>query len=157
MVDVVDHDTRSRMMASIKNKNTSPEMIVRRMLHGEGYRYRLHGSKLPGRPDLVLRKYTAVIFVNGCFWHGHQCHLFKWPKTRPEFWKTKINGNVTRDEVTLTKLKKMGWRVCRVWECAVKGKTKRNPEDIAGSLVQWLGTSNPELEICGDPVDRVNI
>lgn len=93
MADVVDRKTRSRMMAGISTKNTKPELVVRRLLHRMGFRFRLHHKDLPGKPDLVLPSYDVAVLVNGCFWHGHECHLFKWPKTNTQFWKKKINGN----------------------------------------------------------------
>jgi DNA mismatch endonuclease (patch repair protein) len=109
------------MMSGIQ-KDTSPEMLVRKALFREGYRYRLHYPMLPGRPDLVLPKYRAVILVNGCFWHGHGCHLFKWPISRTDFWRKKISGNVERDRRNLAKYHEAGWRVLVIWECALKGR-----------------------------------
>jgi DNA mismatch endonuclease, patch repair protein len=97
MADIVPKAKRSEMMAGIRGKNTRPEMLVRRALHAHGYRFRLHRKDLPGKPDIVLPKYRAVIFVHGCFWHGHDCHLFKWPKTREDFWIQKIKNNQERD------------------------------------------------------------
>ena len=95
--DSVTPDVRSRMMAGIRGKNTKPELAMRSALHRRGFRFRLHCKELPGKPDLVFRKFRAVIFVHGCFWHGHGCHLFKWPKTRSEFWQQKIHSNIDRD------------------------------------------------------------
>ena len=123
MVDVVDKATRSRMMSGIRGKDTRPEMIVRRALHKAGYRYRLHDKKLPGKPDIVLPKYKTVIFVHGCFWHGHNCKYFKWPRTRPEFWREKISGNVERDRKAFAKLEKLGWRVVVIWECETRNSS----------------------------------
>lgn len=120
MADVVDAATRSRMMAGIRGKDTKPEMIVRRALHARGFRYTLHNRKLPGSPDLCFPKYRAVIFVHGCFWHGHECELFQWPKTRQEFWQEKIGANRKRDRRVVRELRRQGWRVITVWECAVK-------------------------------------
>ncbi len=120
MVDIVDSETRSRMMSSIRGKDTRPEILVRQALHAQGYRFRLHDKKLPGRPDIVLKKHKTVIFVHGCFWHGHDCKYFKWPKTRPEFWRQKIEGNKARDEMHQQKLKELGWNVKVVWECELK-------------------------------------
>ena len=148
-MDVVDRQTRSRMMAGIKGQNTSPELAVRKALHREGYRYSLHSRKLPGRPDLVLRKNGAVIFVNGCFWHGHKCHLFRWPRTRPKFWKKKINGNIKRDIRNRELLCDMGWRACVIWECSLRGKTRLGIEAVIGSLENWIPSSEPHLEIRG--------
>ena len=99
MTDVVDSKTRSRMMSNIRDRNTKPEIKIRQALHAKGFRYRLHDKKLPGKPDLVFPKYKAVIQINGCFWHGHSCPLFKWPLTRVEFWQNKIGGNIKRDQL----------------------------------------------------------
>jgi len=122
MADIVDTETRSRMMSGIKGKNTRPEMIVRRALHKAGYRYRLHRKDLPGNPDIVLPKYKTVIFVHGCFWHHHDCKNFKWPKTREEFWRAKIEGNVERDRKAYAALEALGWKVIVIWECETREK-----------------------------------
>lgn len=111
MTDIVDRLTRSRMMSGIKGKDTKPELIVRRELHKRGYRYKLHDNTLPGKPDVVFPKYKAIIEVHGCFWHKHDCHIFKWPKSKQEFWKAKILGNVARDQKNIAKLNTKGWRV----------------------------------------------
>lgn len=111
MADTVPPDVRSRMMAGIKAKDTKPELIIRRGLHAMGFRFRLHAKGLPGKPDLVLRKYRAVIFVNGCFWHGHECVLFKWPKSRADFWREKINRNRHNDRVNSAKLGRVDKRL----------------------------------------------
>lgn len=121
MVDVVDRVTRSRMMAGIRAKNTRPEIAIRHALHRLGFRYRLHPSDMPGKPDLVLPKHGAVIFVNGCFWHGHDCSLFKLPTTRRDFWKTKMRRNRARDRKVVIELGKLGWRCLTIWECAFRG------------------------------------
>ena len=119
--DVVDAATRSRMMAAIKGRDTKPEMIVRRGLHRRGFRFRLHDRALPGRPDLIFPRHRAVIFVHGCFWHGHDCPFFRWPKSRPEFWRAKIGANIERDRAVRTALRAADWRVLTVWECAFLG------------------------------------
>lgn len=124
MADVHDTNTRSRNMAAIKGKNTKPEMVVRRFLFANGFRYRLHDKKLPGKPDIVLPKYKTVIFVHGCFWHGHEgCKYFVVPKTRTEWWLNKINGNKENDIKIMSALKKLGWKVITVWECGLKKKS----------------------------------
>ena len=108
-------------MAAIRAKNTKPEIIVRKFLFSKGFRYRLYHKRLPGHPDLVMRKYRTCIFVNGCFWHGHDnCKAFKMPKTNTEFWKDKIERNKTRDKEGLMQLSKMGWHTIVVWECQLK-------------------------------------
>src|SRR5690606_16975078 len=100
--DIVSPKTRSRMMSGIRGKNTRPELILRSALHRKGFRFRLHRKDLPGRPDMIFPQYRAVLFVHGCFWHGHNCHLFKWPSTREEFWREKIAGNIKRDKRQIT-------------------------------------------------------
>src|SRR6476469_8441462 len=98
------------MMSGIRGKDTNPEMILRRGLHRRGFRFRLHGSELPGKPDLIFPRHRAVLFAHGCFWHGHGCHLFKWPKSREQFWRTKIGQNCERDRIAVAKLRENGWR-----------------------------------------------
>lgn len=121
MADVMTPEQRSRCMAAIKGKNTKPEMIVRKYLFFRGLRFRVQVRKLPGNPDIVLPKYKTVIFVNGCFWHGHEgCKYFRLPKSNVEFWKEKIERNVARDARNEAELKVLGWRVIRVWECEIK-------------------------------------
>ena len=146
MTDVVDSETRSRMMSGIRGKDTRPELEVRRQLHRLGFRYRLHEKKLPGKPDIILKKYNAVIFIHGCFWHRHNCRLFKWPKTRPEFWKQKINKNHENDIKVLDNLQSTGWRVCIVWECSIKGSSKNIPM-VSELIARWLKSNKPMLEI----------
>ena len=149
MIDVVDKKTRSRMMSGIKGKDTKPELLVRKILFKNGYRYKLHDKCLPGKPDLVLPKYNAVIFIHGCFWHGHDCHLFKWPSTRPDFWKNKINRNVEVDKMNCKKLKQEGWYILTIWECALKGKGKLQDDDLMESIVSWLIYSKRDKTIRG--------
>lgn len=141
MTDIVDTKTRSRMMSGIKGKNTAMELRIRKALFRRGFRYRIHGPKLPGRPDMVFPKYNAVILVNGCFWHGHDCHLFKWPKTRVEFWKDKIEGNRKRDIRNISELQEMGYRVLTIWECAIRGRSEQNFNSIIDDIDEWLGHS----------------
>jgi DNA mismatch endonuclease (patch repair protein) len=121
MADVHSKEIRSKNMAAIKGKNTRPEMLVRKFLYAHGYRYRLHDKKLPGKPDIVLPKYKTVIFVHGCFWHGHKnCKYFVVPKTRTEWWLNKINGNIANDVKAAKALKKEGWKIINLWECGLK-------------------------------------
>lgn len=127
MADVVDKATRSRMMSGIRSKDTKPELLIRSALHKLGLRYRLHVRDLPGKPDLVFPKYRSVIFVHGCFWHGHNCRYFKWPGTRAEFWRRKILENCRRDTESNKRLKTARWRSTTVWECELKGQT---PESL---------------------------
>jgi DNA mismatch endonuclease, patch repair protein len=120
MVDVVDRATRSRMMAGIKGGHTKPEREVRSALHRLGFRFRLH-AKLPGRPDLVLPRYRAVIFVHGCFWHRHKgCRFSTTPSTNVEFWNAKFQANVARDKIKAGELEALGWRVITIWACRTK-------------------------------------
>src|SRR5215813_7107073 len=109
MADVVSPAVRSRMMAGIRSTNTKPELFLRSGLHRAGFRFRLHAKEVPGKPDVVFPRYGAAIFVNGCFWHRHDCHLFKMPSTRPEFWRQKIERNVQRDAVVRQQLGDAGW------------------------------------------------
>ena len=128
--DVLTLEQRRLVMSRIRGKDTKPEMLMRRGLHGRGLRYRLHGKNIPGKPDMVFPKYRTVVFVHGCFWHGHGCSLFKWPKTRAAFWKDKIERNMARDRLALAALKADEWRVLVVWECALKGKHRRDLQDV---------------------------
>ena len=121
MTDIVDQQTRSRMMSGMRGKNTKPELALRRALHARGFRFRLHSSKVPGRPDLVLPKHRAVVFVHGCFWHRHEgCRYATSPATRQAFWQAKFDANVARDNAVRTTLLDDGWRVATVWECALR-------------------------------------
>lgn len=124
-MDVHDKKTRSYNMSRIKGKNTKPEEIVRKYLFSKGFRYRKNDKKLPGTPDIVLPKYKTVIFVNGCFWHGHKdCRYFVIPKTNTDFWLNKINTNIERDKHKQEALKELGWNVIVVWECELKKQTR---------------------------------
>ena len=139
MADIVSPAKRSRMMAGIKGKDTKPEIIVRKLLHARGYRFRLQRKDLPGRPDIVLPKYRTVIFVQGCFWHGHgDCGLFRLPKSRTDFWKEKIGGNIERDRKKLEALLELDWRVLWVWECTVKGKDRLKADDLIDVVSGFL-------------------
>jgi DNA mismatch endonuclease (patch repair protein) len=121
MTDWVSKETRSRIMAAIPQKNTSPEMTVRSLIHRMGFRYGLHGKRLPGKPDIVLSKYKAVIFVHGCFWHQHpECKKAKRPASNLEYWNPKLDENVRRDAENTERLIAKGWRVCVVWQCQIK-------------------------------------
>jgi len=119
-MDTLTQEQRSRVMAAIKGKDTKPEMIVRKYLFACGYRFRVNHPRLPGRPDIVLRKYRTAIFVNGCFWHGHDCGAYKLPKTNEEFWSRKIGRNKERDREEQVRLAAMGWHCITVWECELK-------------------------------------
>lgn len=139
MVDTVTPAKRSEMMVGIKGKNTKPEILIRKLLHSLGFRFRLHNASLPGRPDIVLMKYKKVVFVQGCFWHGHaNCHIFRLPKSRTDFWRSKISGNKHRDSEKTRSLIEAGWRILYVWECATKGKNKLDEVELAHKLAQAL-------------------
>jgi len=126
-------------------------MTIRKGLHARGYRYRLHPRKLPGRPDLILPRYNVAIFVNGCFWHGHKCQLFRWPETRKTFWKKKILGNIERDKIKLSQLSDLGWRVMVIWECSLKGKNRLAVPDVLNSAEDFIISSDMHsIEISGD-------
>lgn len=150
MNDVVDSATRSRMMSGIKGKNTKPELMVRSGLHRLGYRFRLHRKDLPGKPDLVFAKHRAVIFVHGCFWHYHDCHLFKMPSTRREFWETKIGRNRERDREVQAALRAAGWRSLVIWECALKGKGRLEADEVLARAVTWLEGNVADGEVSGE-------
>jgi DNA mismatch endonuclease (patch repair protein) len=137
MVDVVDAATRSRMMSGIRGRNTKPEVLIRSLLHRNGLRFRLDARDLPGRPDIVLPRFRAVVFVHGCFWHGHGCPLFKWPQTRPDFWRDKIGRNRSNDRRAVDALLERGWRVAVIWECALRG-ANRDVAGVIGRLTGWL-------------------
>lgn len=146
-MDVHSPLVRSKNMRAIRNKNTKPELCLRKALHAKGLRFRLNVRKLPGTPDIVFPKYHAVIFVHGCFWHGHGCHLFKWPKTNSDFWKKKITHNREVDAEVEKKLKAQEWRYALVWECALKGRERDNLANLVNRLDKWLRSSSPSLII----------
>jgi DNA mismatch endonuclease (patch repair protein) len=150
MSDVVSTEKRSQMMSGIRSKDTKPEIQIRKGLHARGYRYRLHESNLPGKPDLTLKKHNAVIFVHGCFWHVHECHLFKWPKTREDWWREKLSGNVKKDKENIDSLLDSGWRVLIVWECALKGKTRLPIDNILDEISEWIDGKGELKEIQGE-------
>lgn len=144
MADVHNKETRSFNMSRIKGKNTKPEMLVRQFLHAKGFRYRLHVKDLPGKPDIVLQKYKTAIFIQGCFWHGHdQCKYYVVPKTKTDWWLTKINGNKAKDIINIELLRKASWRVIEIWECELKPKQKSNTLDnLLAYLTQSFLTKN---------------
>jgi DNA mismatch endonuclease (patch repair protein) len=156
MADVVSVAMRSRMMAGIRGKNTKPEMIIRRGLHASGFRYLLHDKRLPGKPDLVFPKHRAVIFVHGCFWHGHDCHLFKWPKTRKVFWRKKIERNRWLDKQAISELQKLGWRIGIVWECSIKGRTKLAEGRAVALCAKWLCLRKRNFVLLGKANERTS-
>ena len=138
VADILTPEQRRLVMSRIRSKDTKPEMLLRRGLHGRGLRYRLHGADIPGKPDMVFPKLRTVVFVHGCFWHGHGCSLFKWPKTRATFWKTKINRNMERDREVRVALKTAEWRAIVVWECALRGKYRRALPDVLSDAEAFI-------------------
>jgi DNA mismatch endonuclease (patch repair protein) len=138
MADSMTAAERSAMMARIKGKDTRPELAVRRILHSAGFRYRLHAKDLPGRPDIVLRSRKTLVFVNGCFWHGHDCHGTRLPKSNRRFWNTKIKANMDRDARNLAECRRLGWRVLVVWECALRGRGRLNTNRLSTEITAWL-------------------
>ena len=150
MADIKSPAARSKNMAAIKGKNTKPELLIRKALYARGFRYRLHDTKLPGKPDLVLKKYNAIILIHGCFWHKHDCYLFKWPATRVDFWKNKIESNVIRDAKQKEAYKELGWKILTIWECALKGKNKLDFNQVIDRIELWLLTATEDSEIKGE-------
>ncbi|MHA3062870.1 very short patch repair endonuclease [Acinetobacter sp. ANC 4641] len=147
MMDIVDSATRSRMMAGIKSRNTKPELLIRSILHHRGFRFRLHVKDLPGKPDIVLPKYHTVIFIHGCFWHGHEnCRLFKLPGTRSEFWQKKIETNRKNDSRSVGSLREKDWKVCVVWECRIR-KEKKDLSQLADIISSFIKGSDSFLEL----------
>ena len=149
MADIVDPATRSRMMAGIRGTNTQPELSIRRALHRLGFRYSLRTAKTPGKPDIAFPSRRAAVFVNGCFWHGHDCRLFRLPATREEFWRAKIERNRARDAIVTKLLADAGWRQLIVWECAIRGKN-RSIEPVIELAADWLRNGQENTEIRGE-------
>ncbi len=149
MADIVTPEVRSRMMAGIRGRDTKPELVLRKGLHRAGFRYRLHARGLPGKPDMVFPKHGAVIFAHGCFWHGHDCALFRWPTSRQDFWREKITGNRERDARVKDSLLAAGWRVLTVWECAIKGTGRLATGNVISACASWLQSANHSHEIRG--------
>ncbi len=145
MVDVVDKQTRSRMMAGIRGKNTKPELLLRRALHAHGFRYRIHNQKLPGKPDLVFPMYKAIVFIHGCFWHRHpECWWNTTPSSNADFWEGKLGKNVERDTRTVDDLRLRGWRIAIVWECSFR---LFEVEQVAARVEEWLPSDRQSLTI----------
>lgn len=147
MPEKISPETRSRMMSGIRGKDTKPELLIRRHLHAQGFRFRLFARDLPGRPDIVLPRWRVVVFAHGCFWHGHQgCSFFRLPKTRPEFWEAKIERNAERDSLAIEQLRAAGWRVAVIWECALR----KHPDRTLRALVSFVRSTRRFMEV-GSP------
>ena len=136
MSDIYSKEKRSLIMSKISGKNTKPEILIRKLLHSQGFRFQLHKKELPGKPDIVFSKYKKVIFVNGCFWHGHKnCSRSKLPTTNKEFWSAKIYGNKKKDKSNYIKLKKLGWNYLVIWQCEI---SKKNLEKLSNKFISFL-------------------
>lgn len=141
MADKHSKEIRSKNMSHIRSTNTKPEETVRKYLFSRGFRYRKNVRTLPGCPDIVLRKYKAVVFVNGCFWHRHDCGRFVWPSSNKEYWEKKICGNVARDKRNYDELKSLGWKVIFVWECQLKkAELDKTMEHVIKEIKKWMYT-----------------
>jgi DNA mismatch endonuclease (patch repair protein) len=151
-MDIVNPKTRSRMMSGIRNRNTKPEIIIRKGLFNRGLRYRINDKKVFGKPDIVLKKYNAIIFIHGCFWHGHiGCKNFKIPSSNTDFWTNKIDINRHRDGEVLNYLRATGWRICIVWECAVRGKYQLTKiDETIKNIYNWIVSDNIWLEVASE-------
>lgn len=151
-MDVLSPENRHKNMSHIRSKNTKPEKQIRSVLFRAGFRYRICDKRYPGKPDLIFPHYYAVIFINGCFWHAHEgCRYFVFPKSNQEFWQKKFQRNKERDAENLKYYKENCWRVCFVWECAIRGKNSKNKIDsVKDQIIEWLESpEEPFLEIKG--------
>lgn len=146
-MDIVSKNKRSEMMSGIQGKNTKPELRIRKALFNRGFRYRLYSKKLPGKPDIILKQWRAIIFIHECFWHGHNCHLFKWPSTRIEFWRKKIGNTAIRDKRIVNELKEKNWRVAIVWECSMRGKYRQDFESVIDQIAGFIKSDDHFVEI----------
>lgn len=145
--DTLTPEQRHRCMSSIKAKSTKHEVKIGNALRERFIEFNAHDSSLPGKPDFVIPKYGAVIFVHGCFWHQHQCHLFRWPFTRQEFWKTKLTGNAKVDRRNERLLKEQGWWVLKIWECTLKGKKRIEFDRLMDRVEHWIRFEERNLSI----------
>ncbi|MBY8317171.1 DNA mismatch endonuclease Vsr [Vibrio fluvialis] len=148
-MDVHDKATRSRNMRAIKSQDTKPELLIRQLLHGHGFRFRVSYPGLPGRPDIWMAKWNTAIFVNGCFWHKHDCKMFKLPKTRTDFWLKKLEGNHNRDKKMILELSSSGIRVLVIWECALKGSSRLSSEIMLTLIKTFFLSGKQTAEISG--------
>lgn len=152
MTDVLTSEQRHRNMSHIRSQDTAPEMIVRRGLHAMGFRFRLRDPALPGRPDVVLKRHHAVVFVHGCFWHGHGCPMFRLPGTHREYWAAKIEFNQRRDTRVVEALLNDGWRIVIVWECSLRGRGRLTDGTAIELCADFLRSGRAGIfEIKGNP------
>ena len=149
MTDNISPEKRSEVMSRVRSKDTTPELLIRKGLHAQGFRYRLHAKDMPGKPDLVFPRYKSVILIHGCFWHGHSCHLYRFPKSNTDYWKRKIARNITRDVTNRQLLYDKGWRVLIIWECAIKGRERLEFKNVVELAAAWLRSANSITEIKG--------
>lgn len=149
MADIISRANRSALMSRIGRSGTKPEMFVRKGLHRDGFRFRADCRTLPGSPDLVFARYRATILVHGCFWHGHDCHLFRLPGTRPEFWSAKISRNRERDVEVVKALSDQGFRTLVIWECALRGRSPAEAESVIVRAGKWLKAGSGNATIRG--------
>ena len=148
-MDVLTPEQRRRNMSRIRGRDTKPELVLRRALHAAGQRFRLHVPRLPGRPDLVFPRYRPVILVHGCFWHGHDCPLFRLPGTRADFWAAKIATNRERDRRNLEALQAAGWRALTVWECCLKGPARQPLSQVTDGCISFLKGQDLHADLKG--------
>lgn len=151
MSDVLPPEQRRLNMSRIKGRDTKPELLIRRGLHAHGFRYRLHERKLPGSPDIVFPSYRVAILVHGCFWHGHDCSMFRMPETRRQFWSAKIAANQARDTRVHEALLALGWRVLTVWECCLRGVYRCPLESILDICEKFILGGEQTLTIRSEP------
>jgi DNA mismatch endonuclease (patch repair protein) len=154
-MDIVNKEKRSKIMSGIRSQNTKPELLIRKGLFKLGFRYRIN-SKMFGKPDIVLKKYNAVIFIHGCFWHGHiGCENFTIPKSNTTFWIDKIDKNRKRDGEVLNYFHATGWRICIIWECSIRGKSQlSNIDKTINKLSKWLTSKRIWIEITSDKYNK---
>jgi len=145
MTDVHTPEQRRRNMAAVRSRKTMPERQIRSGLQAAGLRFRNNYPRLPGHPDIALPRWRTVVLVHGCFWHGHGCHLFRWPKQRADFWKLKIEANCRRDARQRALVLDQGWRIVTVWECALRGRNAPGLEAVVSSIKAFLNTKDPQL------------
>lgn len=157
MADVHDSKTRSKNMRAIKNRGTDIEKKVSDLLLKAGFSFREQVQELPGKPDFVVDDYKAIIFVHGCFWHHHDCHLFKTPATRTDFWMTKIQNNVINDHKVMKYLSSEGWRIMIIWECSLKGRLKLPDSELSPRLEEWLCAASSHIEMDTKGVHQINV
>lgn len=158
MTDRLTSEQRHENMSHIHGKDTKPEMLVRQYLWSRGYRYRLHSSKLPGKPDIVLARYRTCIFINGCFWHGHEgCRYYAVPKSNTEFWEAKVARNRQRDAEVIEKLEDMGWHCLTIWECELKPSRRRQTLETLLNSLSRINLSNHRIRTYEIGEDDVRI